>query len=159
MQHKKRILFGLLTAFWCYVIFSFSHSTGESSGGLSLKITQYIIHMIYPSFQNLATSLQIEILDLCHLVIRKGAHMTEYAILYLLSYQFVSTYNISFKKMLTYPLIFSVIYAFLDEFHQLFIDGRAGKLIDVGIDSCGILIMMALIYLIKKCFLKNKTMV
>ena len=85
--------------------------------------------------------------------------MTEYAILYLLSYQFVSTYNISFKKMLTYPLIFSVIYAFLDEFHQLFIDGRAGILIDVGSDSCGILIMMALIYLIKKCFLKNKTMV
>ena len=155
MQHKKRILFGLLTAFWCYVIFSFSHSTGESSGGLSLKITQYIIHMIYPSFVNLGTSLQIEILDLCHLVIRKGAHMTEYAILYLLSYQFVSTYNISFKKMLAYPLIFSVIYAFLDEFHQLFIDGRSGEIRDIIIDTIGSLTGIISYYILRRKIVKK----
>lgn len=153
-MNKKRLIFGILTLLWCFVIFSFSNSTGESSGSLSLKITEYFIHMIYPKFKFLEMQLQNNILDICHLLVRKGAHMTEYAILYLLSYQFISTYQLTFKKAMIYPMIFSIGYAFLDEIHQLFIDGRAGRLMDVGIDSCGVILMMGMIYLVKK-YLKN----
>lgn len=152
-MNKKRILFLGLTLFWCYVIYSFSNSTGESSGSLSLEITKWILNIVYPKYESFP-----QVLDLCHLLVRKGAHMTEYAILYFSSYQFASTFELKNKQMYLYPFIFSVGYAFLDEMHQLFVLGRAGKLLDVGIDTCGILVMMALIVLAKKCVSHKKTM-
>lgn len=39
---------------------------------------------------------------------------------------------------------FSALYAASDEFHQLFVPGRAGLLSDVGIDSCGAAVGAAL---------------
>jgi len=44
------------------------------------------------------------------------------------------------KIKLILAIIFSVLYAFSDEFHQSFISGRSGSIIDVGIDSVGILV-------------------
>ena len=44
------------------------------------------------------------------------------------------------KIKLILVIIFSVLYAFSDEFHQSFVPGRSGSIIDVGIDSVGILV-------------------
>ena len=92
-------------------------------------------------------------------MVRKGAHMTEYAILYFLSFNFISTYKLNNKQTYLYPFLFSVGYAFLDEAHQLLVAGRAGKLMDVGIDTCGVLVMMGLIVLVKKFVSAKKTMI
>ena len=46
--------------------------------------------------------------------------------------------------------IFTALYACSDEFHQLFISGRAGQIRDVCIDSTGALIMLLIIYFILK---------
>ena len=35
---------------------------------------------------------------------------------------------------------FCIFYATTDEFHQLFVPGRTGRLLDIGIDSCGALL-------------------
>jgi len=158
-MNKKRIIFGILTCIWCYVIFSFSHSSGESSGSLSLKITHWILSVVYPMYDQK----NLPIVDIFHFIIRKGAHMTEYAILYFLTQQLSSTFNIKLKWSFLYPLFFCVGYAFLDEFHQLFIQGRAGKIMDVFIDSCGAVLMMGVMYLFykyrtKRC-IRNKTVV
>lgn len=89
--------------------------------------------------------------------------MSEYALLYLLAYNFTSTYFLPLLKEFSYPFIFTVLYAVLDEIHQLFISGRAGKLLDVMIDSFGALIMMGLLFVLKKYVTKRckpkKTMV
>ena len=70
------------------------------------------------------------------LVLRKGAHMTEYAILAVLLVRATGSYAWAF------PL--TVAYAASDEVHQLFVRGRHGSPVDVAIDGVGALIGMAL---------------
>ena len=48
------------------------------------------------------------------------------------------------------PFLISLIYACSDEFHQLFIAGRAGQIQDVMIDSIGILIGFLIIMIYQK---------
>lgn len=70
-------------------------------------------------------------------VLRKGAHMTEYAILAVLLVRATGSY--------AWALAFTVEYAASDEVHQLFVRGRHGSPIDVGIDAVGALIGLALL--------------
>lgn len=65
-------------------------------------------------------------------VLRKGAHMTEYAILACLLVR--ATGSAAWAFGLT------VAYSATDEFHQTFVHGRHGSPIDVGIDAVGALI-------------------
>ena len=54
-----------------------------------------------------------------------------------------------------------IIYAATDEFHQTFVPGRAGRISDVCIDTCGVLIgafaFLGIYILIKKCKRKRST--
>jgi VanZ family protein len=65
-------------------------------------------------------------------VLRKGAHMTEYAILACLLVRATGSYAWAFAL--------AVAYATTDEFHQSFVHGRHGSPIDVGIDAVGALV-------------------
>ena len=52
------------------------------------------------------------------------------------------------KKILFYSILFCFIYACSDEIHQLFLDGRTAKVLDVCIDTCGSsLAIISLFYL------------
>ena len=69
------------------------------------------------------------------LILRKCAHMTEYAILAVLLVRATRSYGWAFAL--------TVAYAGTDEFHQTFVRGRHGSSIDVGIDAVGALIGLA----------------
>jgi len=84
---------------------------------------------------------------------RKGAHIFEYLVLFLLAFNaFRLAYpreRSGFQTMLA--VTFSLLYAFSDETHQLLVPGREGKLSDVGIDTIGIVIgMIAVVVLMGK---------
>ena len=66
------------------------------------------------------------------LVLRKAAHVTEYAILAALLRRATGSYAWAFGL--------AAAYAASDEFHQTFVRGRHGSPIDVGIDAIGILL-------------------
>jgi VanZ family protein len=68
-------------------------------------------------------------------VLRKCAHMTEYAILAVLLLRATSSY--------AWALGLTVAYAASDEVHQLFVRGRHGSSVDVAIDAVGALIGLA----------------
>ncbi len=86
--------------------------------------------------------------------LRKIAHVLEYAILtYLLIRAFWLTVK-QYQKVLILSILISFIYALSDEFHQLFVFGRKGRIEDVAIDSIGILLIALLWYYIVR---KNKT--
>jgi VanZ family protein len=70
-------------------------------------------------------------------VLRKGAHMTEYAILAVLLVRATGSYRSAF--------VLAVAYAGSDEFHQTFVRGRHGSPVDVGIDAVGALIGLSLL--------------
>src|SRR3954470_22158032 len=69
------------------------------------------------------------------LILRKLAHTTEYAILAVLLLRATGSYAWAFAL--------TVAYAGTDEVHQLFVRGRHGSPLDVGIDAVGALVGLA----------------
>lgn len=65
-------------------------------------------------------------------VLRKGAHVTEYAILGLLLVRALGREAPAF--------LLGVAYAITDEIHQHFVSGRHSSPIDVAIDSAGVVL-------------------
>lgn len=102
----------LLTILWMGLIFFLSHQPSLSSG---LEV--------YWDF-----------------ILRKLAHMFEYATLTFLLIKSLEGSGLSKKKIVLIAFLISVFYAITDEYHQTFIVGRQGAARDVLIDSFGALL-------------------
>jgi len=70
-------------------------------------------------------------------IVKKTAHMTEYAIFTVLLYRAFLGGGASKKKAFLYAFLVCVLYAMTDEFHQSFTPGREPTLRDVGFDTIG----------------------
>jgi VanZ family protein len=68
------------------------------------------------------------------LILRKAAHLTEYAILGALLYRALGREEVA--------LAAGIAYAATDELHQHYVDGRHASAVDVAIDAVGIAIGM-----------------
>lgn len=124
---KKRWIYGILCVIWMAVIFGMSNAQGEESKGMSDTIVIFLSH-IFPF---------VEYNETWTFIVRKMAHFSEYAILGILYYLFFSTYRQLHKKEILGIIGGVFLYACSDEFHQLFMDGRAGQWKDVMIDTAG----------------------
>ena len=148
MNRNLRIMFSaLLVVLWMLVIFAFSHQANSNE-------------MTKP------------VLGPFNIFVRKCAHMTEYAILFLLSLNFCRQFAVRWQpgaKVLpsffgglqlerpkrvaemvcTFisPIAIAFLYACSDEWHQSFVPGRSAAFSDVLVDSTGILIAAVLIAL------------
>jgi VanZ family protein len=63
-------------------------------------------------------------------VLRKGAHITEYAVLGLLLFRALGR--------IAPALVLGIAYAATDELHQHFVSGRHSSPFDVAFDACGV---------------------
>lgn len=70
-------------------------------------------------------------------VLKKSAHIFEFAVLYLLAYR---AFNRQSHNYWLAPIIFALFYAASDELHQRFVPGRNSRFADIGFDSLGILL-------------------
>lgn len=86
--------------------------------------------------------------------VRKAAHMSEYALLTLLTFGAVCTKK--GKRRYIIPISITFLYACTDEFHQLFVNGRAGRFTDVLIDTSGGVIMLLIVFIISLAVLRHK---
>lgn len=121
-MQKDKIISVLLVIIWMTFIFIMSSFDGSSSTNQSNIIVNFI--------QELFNIKNVEIISL---IIRKLAHFTEYLILAILVSNMLKVYD----KKLWFALIICILYAMMDEYHQTFVSGRSGNLIDVLIDSIG----------------------
>lgn len=143
---RKKIIAWILIVFWMAFIFFMSNQPGD----VSSKQSDFVVVLM----DMLGIDLNSRFGDLSTLIIRKGAHFTEYMILYFLAFNLLRLY-ISKKKAYIYSLFIVFGYACTDEFHQLFIEGRSGQFKDVLIDTSGGTFGMVLIYLKNKFFTKK----
>ena len=92
-----------------------------------------------------------DLIELMSFPVRKAAHMTEYLVFYCtVRFGLHFTYRTSnVKRRLLTALAIVFLYACTDEFHQLFVPGRAGRFTDVLIDCFGCAVV-TLICTIKK---------
>ncbi len=109
---------------WGAVIFTLS--TSAFSAANTSRIIDPILSWLYPGISAVA-------LGVAHAMVRKCAHFTEYAILYWLLARgpLAGRWYIAF--------LVCVVYACLDETHQMFVPGRTASPFDVALDSTGAL--------------------
>jgi len=133
---KRVIIFRVLVILWMIVIFLFSAADGDESSKTSGWVGRMIGSIFHSDFEDWTEEEQAAYAEKIEYPIRKAAHATEYAVLALL---FFGALTFDGKKRYILSWIFTVLYACTDEFHQLFVPGRAGRLFDVGVDSLGAL--------------------
>ena len=130
----RKIIKIILLLIWLIVIFCFSSDSGVDSTDKSDGIIISTIEFIKG---NELTSKEKEMyIDKLVTPVRKGAHFIEYFVLGILVYSLFSEF-FSNKKLILYSIGFCFLYAFSDEFHQLFVVGRSAKIFDVIIDTIG----------------------
>lgn len=133
----KQLIPWTLVAGWMVVIFLFSAQTADDSSDASGAIVRWILSLLYRGFGEMPLERQTEILQLWHTVVRKGAHFAEYAVLSFLVANALRTGSLTNCLRWLLPVAVSAVYAVTDEIHQYFVPGRACRLLDVGIDTCG----------------------
>lgn len=118
---------------------SYASSASFSAGNTS-RIIGPLVLWLFPS-----TS--VETLAVIHLITRKLAHFTEYAILgFLAARAFRTSPRDSIARrwfLISVSLI--VVYALIDEFHQSFVPSRTASVVDSLIDIAGGLTALVLI--------------
>lgn len=119
-----------------FLIFLLSHQSADDSSQTSGFLTRLISLLLGA---NVPDGL-----------IRATAHFIEYGALgFLMNNAFFS-----FKKKgyIALPALLSIIYGISDEIHQYFIPGRAFQLIDILLDSVGVIAGVLVFYLIAKIY-------
>jgi VanZ family protein len=77
------------------------------------------------------------------LILKKAAHMIEYGMLAFLLWRALSRGRGALSRSaLVTAFVVSVLYAASDEYHQTFVPGRKGTLVDVGFDTVGALVAL-----------------
>lgn len=154
----KAIICWILTAGWVVLIFYFSSETGSQSTNRSMSVLKTIQLIFSNTF-------------ITETIVRKVAHVIEFAIMTVLSFITIRyTNKISTARSyaespvkliksdnemyIAMSLWMSLLTAVVDEYHQLFVDGRDGSMRDVLIDSIGIIIVLIVIRIVFTIYLR-----
>ncbi len=116
---------------WMVVIFS------ASADANSVAHTSTLLE---PFLRWLKADISPEAIERVRWVVRKSAHLTEYAVLAWLWWRALRGGRPAHPwnwRVAAFALSFSALYAATDEFHQLFVNGRTGTMRDVLIDTTG----------------------
>ncbi len=145
---RKKAVYWLPAVALMIAIFVFSAMDANESDDMSGPFVTLFVHVL-----ELVTGRQVDlgspVMGACVFVVRKSAHMTEYAML-AASFCFAlgRTFSLRGVAMGAGALGLAVLYAATDEFHQTFVPGRAGMLTDIGIDAIGALAGICVFFLV-----------
>ena len=150
----KRILFAVLIIINCIVIFNFSAQDSEKSSETSGVIVNRVVNTI----SSVNKKVKKETLrDVVSFYTRKTAHFSIYALLGIWLMNEANTFDISNRRKIFISVIFGLLYALSDEFHQNFVSGRSPEIRDVCIDTCGVLFGTIVAIIINKIVYKIKS--
>ena len=124
------------------VIFIFSAQPGAESDMLTQAAAMPIAELIAAAKNGVDEAFVLHIYHILGTLLRKAAHVAEYAILGLMLRLLCRRYGI---VRIWLPLLCGIAYGASDEIHQIFVPGRLGAFSDVLIDSLGVLIGVSLV--------------
>ncbi|HEX3818432.1 MAG TPA: VanZ family protein [Chthoniobacterales bacterium] len=90
-----------------------------------------------------------------HLLVRKAAHVTEYAILTGLLFRALREAIDGFWRRAAMAFLPAIIFAATDEYHQRFVPSRTSSLGDVGIDACGAAVGILICRVVHLCLTRR----
>lgn len=131
----------LMALSWAAVIFWMS--TERFGGGHTLSTLAVILNFFH-------LAVPADYVRTVNSVLRKLAHLTEYAILAFFIYRsFASSGRLWWQPHLaSWSIVTASVYSLSDEFHQAFVRGRHASLIDCAIDTLGSASAMLVVYAI-----------
>jgi VanZ family protein len=142
------IKYWLVPLAWMSLIFI--GSSDSKSYTHSSRLIEPLLHWLFPHMSQAHV-------EAIHHVIRKCAHLTEYAVLALLLWRAVrkpirgDARPWSWREALT-AVLMVFLYASTDEFHQRFVPSRTPMVSDVFIDTSGAIAGMILLWAIGRKF-------
>ncbi|MCI8644643.1 MAG: VanZ family protein [Lachnospiraceae bacterium] len=135
------------------VIFSFSAKTAVESSRSSNVIVDVLMdeHLIGGVAKD-----PEKVRELLSFLVRKSAHMAEFAVLAMLALFWLSSFPMTYRRRCILAVLISACYAATDEFHQLFVPGRSGEVRDVLVDTAGAVIGILFLSLLRFIIIRKK---
>ena len=131
---------------WMGVIFAFSNQNAEVSENVSDGFTSKVVDVVATVKKDESIKEnKKEIIEDSRFFVRKTAHFSLYLVLGILIY--LNVKDVKKINPIIISLIFCILYACSDEIHQMFINERTAKVLDILIDTIGSLTGILLIYL------------
>ncbi len=151
-----RRLFILLILLQMSFIFIMSTDLGASGGGMGGRLLRFLLSVNEALFPKLDCDSRLMISEVANIIIRKLAHLTEYAVLGGLVFAFLSTYIIPPDRKYYLSAAFSFLYAMSDELHQYFVPSRSCKFTDVMIDTAGAFLGAAVCEILYRLIMRER---
>ena len=108
-------------------------------GSTDLMSAEHTSRFLTPFLRWLNPDISPAAIAQVHFLVRKAAHVTEYAILTGLLFRALRGLMGGFWWRAAVALVSAMIFAAADEFHQTFIPSRTGSIYDILVDYCGAL--------------------
>jgi VanZ family protein len=127
-----------------------------SSAGFGSSFTQWVLSQILSLFQ---IHVSPGTLDFLNFLMRKLAHLTEYAVLAQLLYvSLLKRGELEWQPRVAFwSAVIAGAYSLTDEFHQLFVPNRTASLVDCAIDTTGAILGLVLVYLVTRLQATQRT--
>jgi len=129
----ERVIRWVPALLWMVCIFS--ASTGAMSAARTSLFFEPLMRWLFPAISQ-------QTIDFWHFLVRKAAHLSEYAVLavflrHAIRRALPDPRKRAYWKTMGVALALAAFYAATDEFHQAFVPSRVGSAIDVLIDTTG----------------------
>lgn len=138
-SNNFKITMTVLSVFFVCFIWGNSLLPGTESGNLSGNVLNFVNSFLKNAGINKEVS---------HYMIRKAAHFTEHMCFGACLLVTLRAYTQEVLKYISNILFIGLLVPVIDEFIQLFIDGRGGEIKDVIIDFSGLLVGIIISFII-----------
>lgn len=136
-------------------IFVFSSQNSEKSNIISKSVAEKITEKA-PSAAESAPQKDAVKFDRLNLIVRKYAHFTLFFALGLISSLYAAVVFKKKRTALIFTLLLCLIWASLDEIHQLYVPGRDGSVTDVLIDMSGSVLAAVIVMAVRLAVCASK---
>lgn len=142
------IISWILVILWMFNIYYLSNMDSELSNTKSKDTINTVVESsVVVTNKDISKDNLNSIVNALNKPLRKCMHSFVFFILVILFINAFNNSNIRNYKCYLFSIVLSFIYACFDEFHQLYVTGRTGQLMDIGIDMIGVLIGVLVIYI------------
>jgi VanZ family protein len=127
-----------------------------STEGFGSSFTEWSLGQILSLFQ---LHVSPGTLDLLNFLVRKLAHLTEYALFAQLLYvSLLGALELEWQPRTAFwCAVIAGAYSLTDEFHQLFVPNRTASLVDCAIDTTGAILGLLVVYVVTQRLQANRT--
>ena len=142
------IISWILVILWMFNIYYLSSMDSELSNTKSKDTINTVVEStVGVTNKDISKDNLNSIVNVLNKPLRKCMHSFVFFVLVILLLNAFYSINIINYKGYLFSILISFIYACTDEFHQLYVVGRTGQLMDIGIDMIGVLIGVLVIYI------------